>query len=130
MNDRLVTPHFKLSELCCPCCRKMNMPQTMLDFIERVRTGLGLKMKLNSACRCGMHNAKVGGKITSAHLQGLAIDVFCPSEVYRFKLLSVAFAMGAQGVGIYENAKDPSKKFVHLDLMNRIAGPQTWVEVS
>lgn len=130
MSDRLVTPHFKHSELACPCCGKMNMPQHMLDFIERVRTSLNMKMKITSAVRCGMYNAKLGSKITSAHLQGLAIDVFCPSESYRFKLLAAAFSMGVLGVGIYDNPKDLSKKFVHLDLLNRVAGPQTWVEVS
>lgn len=113
--EPLITPHFKKAELACPCCGKFNMPKEMLDFIERVRNNYGRPMKINSAVRCPMHNAKVKGKPSSAHLLGLAIDVHCVDARFRKELIVAATLAGVKGLGL-------AKTFLHLDLMVRPEG--------
>lgn len=113
--NRLITPHFKLSELACTCCGKFNMTEEMLSFIERVRNNYSRQMHINSGVRCGMHNAKVGGKPNSAHLLGLAIDVSCHDSHLRFLLAKAAFEAGVKGLEIRPT-------WVHMDIMPRGVG--------
>jgi uncharacterized protein YcbK (DUF882 family) len=115
----LVTPHFRFSELCCPCCTKMHMPLAMLDFIERVRNFYDRKMVLTSAVRCLSHNYAVGSKPTSAHVLGLAIDVSCRDSFLRRKLISAGEKAGVKGLGL-------ASDFIHLDIHQRLQGDPCW----
>jgi uncharacterized protein YcbK (DUF882 family) len=120
-EDEYITPHFKRSELSCRCgCGLMNMPQYMLDWIERVRNHYGFPMKITSACRCADHNKTEGGKIDSPHLYGLAIDVKIFSSTLRAKLLKVAYSNNVIGVGV-------SPGFIHLDMRAHVAGDRCWL---
>lgn len=119
--DELITPHFKRKELACPCCGKMSIQEKALDFIERFRNVLGKKFTPNSAYRCPMHNANVGGRVTSAHLQGLAFDVPCHGTVLRRQMIEAAIKAGVTNIGIYPT-------YLHLDVMNKIQGPNIYIK--
>ena len=86
-----------------------------LALAEKVRQKLGVPMFVNSACRCRMHNGKVGGSPNSKHLDGLAMDFHCgdrysPTAIYN--ILIANYIRGELpelgGMGLYRN-------FVHID---------------
>lgn len=87
----------------------------MLDFIERVRNNYGRPMKINSATRCAAKNFEVGGKVDSAHLSGLAIDVHCVDARFRKRMIKAAYDAGVKGLGL-------AKTFLHFDLKDRPEG--------
>jgi zinc D-Ala-D-Ala carboxypeptidase len=109
---RMVTPHFRLSELWCPCCRRAPEVEEwqLPGMLEQLRHhGGDLPLKVNSAFRCGKHNAQVGGQPLSMHMAGLAADIECPVGDRRYTLVSAAIKSGFRGIGIR-----PS--FCHVDL--------------
>jgi len=55
-----VTPHFTKDELQCKCgCTLAQFQRGFLDHLELLRMSYGRPMRINSACRCANHNAKV-----------------------------------------------------------------------
>ena len=118
--NRYVTPHFKLSELACPCCGLFNMGREVLRFLEDVRSSFDRDMIVNSGVRCEKHNKKVGGKPDSNHLRGEAVDIKCDNSFLRAKLIRAAIKHGVQGIGVYQT-------FIHLDVAKRPNGPAIWL---
>ena len=49
------------------------------DKIQQIRKLLGCPITINSAYRCDKLNKAVGGKGTSQHLKGEAVDFVCPA---------------------------------------------------
>lgn len=82
-----ITPHFKLSELCCTTHKdlaKTNLEEAkkvmgrmyqLAGFAERVREIIGKPLIINSGFRCVKLNNAVGGSLTSQHLYAEAIDI-------------------------------------------------------
>lgn len=81
-----LTNHFSREEMSCPCCGDMKMENDVLQAIEAVRCEYGKPIFINSAYRCKKHNQAVGGKISSSHLAGLAIDIACKTSRERYGL--------------------------------------------
>lgn len=87
-----LTPHFTLNEFTrshqaerfgivnrVPTELFHNVVRTA-QVLEQVRAGLGnIPIVVSSGYRCPELNRKVGGSITSAHMQGLAVDFEAPS---------------------------------------------------
>ncbi len=72
-----LTPHFTLTELRgtgAPSTIQANLKRTA-EFAEVVRSRLGVPLRVTSGYRSAAYNASVGGSNTSAHVQGLAMDV-------------------------------------------------------
>ncbi len=81
--------------------------------------------------RCPECNTKAGGKPTSAHLKGLAvdIDIFCSNDIYR--LLKEAYKRDFNRIGIKFEKKDSNGKiivdgFLHLDIDTTLPQEVIW----
>lgn len=82
------SPHFTFGELIttdhrdfldeqadAPAQIRQNLAHLAVDLLEAVRALVG-PLRVNSAYRCPGLNAAIGGSKTSAHMDGLAADVF------------------------------------------------------
>ncbi|RJO67433.1 MAG: DUF882 domain-containing protein [Myxococcales bacterium] len=122
-EPQMLSPHFARSEMQCHCgCNKCIVCVDLLDALEDLRERVGWPLVVNSAYRCPEHNAAVGGKPKSKHLEGIAADVCCRNlsvdDLARAAETIPAFRRG--GIGKY-----PKKGFVHVDV--RRNGPARWV---
>ena len=103
-----VSPHFSVKEMSCPCCNVMGMENDVIKTIEEVRVKYGKPIRLTSAFRCPTHNQAVGGKNSSSHLAGLALDISCGSSKERYGLMRHLMQHFTR-IGFGEN-------FIHVDL--------------
>lgn len=81
------------------------------DFVaalNALREEYGSAILVNSAYRCDLHNAAVGGVAGSYHVLGRAADLAAPSVKMRMKFMELAPKHGLLGVGLGSN-------FIHLD---------------
>jgi uncharacterized protein YcbK (DUF882 family) len=109
--------YFKSNELACKdgCgFGLLQMRQETLIRADKFREKLGRPVTVTSAIRCASHNKKVGGKKSSFHLIGEALDF----EVSGFKDLkekvTAAIQAGFGGVGICVDKN--GNGFIHCDL--------------
>ncbi len=112
--------NFTLEELSCPCGRcKPVINSKFIDRLQCLRDAFGKPFNINSWYRCKVHNEKVGGKINSKHLLGLAVDISTKgwSSEDKYQLLHLAFCFGFTGIA-------QGKNFIHIDL--RESGLATW----
>ena len=113
INPEAISPasptYFSDRELKCKCgCDSINMDPNFMFMLDKARSIDGKPWKINSAYRCSKHNASVGGKKTSAHLHGCAVDVSAPTSARKYEIVSAAMAAGFNRIGV-------GKNFVHLD---------------
>ena len=118
--DSFLSKNFKVSEIACPCCGKINVDPQFIDQLQQLRNVLNKPFKINSAYRCERHNREVGGVINSYHRKGSAVDVSTKSwkSSELFMLISKSIEYGFGGIGIDRN-------FIHLDL--RKGDAKLWV---
>ena len=115
----LLSPHFTFDELKCPCCGKATMDPRFMIMLESLRVQFDKPIKINSAFRCPDYNAKLADHSpTSKHLIGCAADIAVSASDDRYKLLSLAFNIGFNGIGI-------GKNFIHVD--SRLDARRVWV---
>jgi len=97
----MIRPHFSRAELQCQCgCERLEMSERTLDRLEAVRLSYGHAIAVVSGYRCEDNNAAVGGKPTSAHLSGHAVDVARPYGVELMELIEIFLANGFHGFGM------------------------------
>ena len=101
--------YFKMSEFACPCCGEVKMSKNLLDKLEVARTLAEVPFVVNSGYRCEKHNKEVGGKSTSSHLKGLAVDIKATDSRSRSKVLTGLIKAGFNRLGI-------AKTFIHADV--------------
>ncbi len=83
-----ISPHFSFAELtttehrnfldeqaAAPPQVRANLVRLAIDLLEPARALVG-PLRVNSGYRCPGLNAAIGGSKTSAHMQGLAADVY------------------------------------------------------
>jgi uncharacterized protein YcbK (DUF882 family) len=114
-----LSEHFSRREFACRCGCGYDVPnQRLLLALEKLRATLGKPIRINSACRCRAHNAKVGGASDSQHVQGNAADIrvrgLSPRDLYYEAIRVPDFDAG--GIGVY-----PRDGFVHVDVRDRRA---------
>lgn len=85
------------------------MDKTFLSMIDEARTIAGIPFIINSGYRTKKHNKKVGGKIDSSHLKGLAGDIKCTDSRSRFIILAALLKAGFTRIGIADT-------FIHCDI--------------
>lgn len=105
--------HFKKEEFACPCCGFNNISESFIDKLDVAREYARIPFKINSACRCPMHNSKVGGKRDSSHVSTKATpckaaDIDTDSGSERFTIVSALIRAGFRRIGI-------AKGFIHAD---------------
>ena len=114
---------FKEHEFYCSCGCGRGFDDMDDTFIERLIIARGLAdvpFVINSAIRCKEHNAVVGGKKTSSHLLGLAVDIACPTSYFRYKILHALQTMKFNRFGI-------GNSFIHVDLDEDKPKEMMWV---
>lgn len=111
--------HFKISDFACKCgCGLNNVELDLLTMLERARCIANIPFIINSGCRCSKHNKKEGGKRTSSHLNGLAVDIKCDNSYDRGIILKALYEVGFTRIGI-------SKSFIHCDV-DKSKNDSTW----
>lgn len=122
----LISENFLRSEFECPCvlCKEaghntFQIDNILLDKLQEVRTELNKPVIINSGFRCPTHNKVVGGKITSSHLKGKAIDIAILGSSYRFEVLRI-FPSIFNRIGIGAN-------FIHVDVDQDKSPNVIWV---
>lgn len=104
---------FTLRELSCRCgrpkCDAVPVIPPLLTALVSLRKEWGKPLLITSAARCKIHNAAVGGKETSWHLVGRAVDMWLsdPSEVRA--VATLAEQHGFRGFGL-------GKRLLHIDI--------------
>lgn len=92
----------------CGCGYK-EMDITLLEMLDKVRYRLGEPIIISSAYRCYTHNRNIGGVNNSSHTKGLAVDIKCTNNNYRFKLLKVLFEVGFKRIEL-------APSWIHVDI--------------
>ena len=113
----MISKHFAYTELACPCCNQLLMDVRLVEALEDLRQSLDRPFIINSGYRCSKHNEKVGGRLSSRHLQGLAVDISTkdwPADDLHFLVFSMTSYTSTDkemntGIGIYQ-------KHIHFDL--------------
>lgn len=98
---------FSPQEVACPCCGEIYNDVISMNAIQEVRNIIGKPILLNSAHRCGIHNAKVGGAPMSMHKK-LAFDISLRNHD-KYELLEACKRVGFKGYGYYQT-------FLHVDM--------------
>lgn len=100
---------FTPKELSCPCCGEFYLTSKSLEAIDRLhfaRIKNGNPFLINSAHRCIIHNARVGGAPLSEHKK-LAFDVSTRNHG-RIQLKADLASTGFSTFGLYQT-------FIHTD---------------
>lgn len=127
-----LSDYFTDKELACKCCGKIKLASGFADDLIDLRLACGHPLRVNSCCRCKMHNEVVGGRPGSFHqmdneaatkVKGCcAIDIsiagWAATKTWRFVRLAMDKGWS---IGINWNLK-----FIHLD--RRIDHATGWDE--
>jgi hypothetical protein len=107
--DYLITPHFAIREMWCPCCHQLylNPMHRLCMMLELVRSDVG-PLEVASGHRCRLHNIEVGGREFSRHMESKAADIKVMHDGFRFRIIQSAMAHGFRRIGV-------GKTIVHLD---------------
>ena len=91
-----IAKNFNRSEFACKDnCGFDNIDPKVVAMCQTIRDALAEPIKINSACRCEKHNAKVGGVKGSYHALGKAADLSCKAGSRRlFEVIKELFAYG------------------------------------
>ncbi|MEQ8346896.1 MAG: D-Ala-D-Ala carboxypeptidase family metallohydrolase [Sneathiellaceae bacterium] len=130
MRGLYARPHFRWDELRCRGCDGScpysqggrpiaNPTEAALDKLEALRRAVAVPLQVNSASRCPLHNARVGGAPLSQHratgrVQSTAFDILL-GGVPKAVLVAAAASVGFGGIGINY------RSFVHVDDRGRRA---------
>jgi uncharacterized protein YcbK (DUF882 family) len=112
MNEKIASD-FKRREFLCRCCEKEGIQQKLVNALQLAHDKLPDKrvMIIRSGYRCPEHNLKSGGKETSSHVKGWAVDIQCDTSAYRFILIDALMQAGFTRFGV-----DFKRDFIHVDL--------------
>ena len=106
---RIVSEHFTPDEFECKCgCGLENMDDEFLLLIFEARQIADTPYWITSGCRCPDHNRAAGGLPDSAHLEGLAADIYVLDAAKRYKIVTALLQVGLDRIGI-------GPDFVHVD---------------
>jgi hypothetical protein len=76
--------YFNSREFACPCCGETRMDEDFVIKLNTARAVAKMAFRVNSGFRCEKHNLEVGGKETSSHLKGRAVDLAVYTSTERF----------------------------------------------
>lgn len=109
--SKMETPgleYFKSSEFACPCCGENDMDADFLARLDTARGIAGVPFRITSGLRCPKHNSEIGGKKTSSHLRGYAVDIAATSSRERYHIIRGLMEAGFERIGI-------GQTFIHVD---------------
>lgn len=111
--------YFNEKEFACPCCGQVEMNENFIFKLDSIRELADVAMPVSSGWRCYKHNLSVGGKPTSSHRFGYAVDIRVASSRTRYLLLEAALKLGIPRIGL-------GKDFIHLDVDPNKPGSLIW----
>lgn len=97
-----------------------NMNPEFIKILDKIRASCAFGFHIDSGFRTPVHNISVGGKNDSAHMKGVAADIFCPDSTQRFAIIKFAIINGINRIGIGDS-------FVHLDLSLDLPQAVLWL---
>ena len=101
---------FTEKEVACNCgCGYAVINEDLLHKLIAARFIAGVPFDVISWCRCEKHNEVEGGKEDSAHLEGLAVDIYVLNSMRRYITTDAFYKAGFKRIGI-------GKSFVHADV--------------
>ena len=86
----------------------INMDDDFLLKLDEARTIADIPFIINSGYRTISHNVFVGGKLSSSHLKGCAVDLKVIDSRSRYIILNALQAVGFTRIGI-------ASSFIHVD---------------
>ena len=107
-ENQKLSENFTLREFHCKCsrCSTTMLDERLVQILQQLRHHFNVPIRINSGYRCKEHNAEVGGVSNSAHMRGMAADIYvtgiAPKVVAQY-----AEQIGVGCVGLYED-------FVHF----------------
>ena len=111
-----LTKDFSRSEFSCKCgCGFDRIDPRVVEMCQTIRDALGEPIRINSACRCQSHNAKVGGVDGSYHTKGLAADLSCAEGSQRLQAVVKALHDAGKLPHLAYCKRYIAKNFVHVD---------------
>jgi zinc D-Ala-D-Ala carboxypeptidase len=126
-----VSPHFTFPELTrtdhrdfldeqedAPAQVRANLVRLAVDLLEPARAIVG-PLRVNSAYRCPGLNAAIAGSRTSAHMDGLAADVFPLSMP-----LADAYALLAQSSLPFDQLIFEFNRWIHIGAAKHAHDPR------
>ena len=106
--------HFNISEFDSPDVKGSGkkMDKVFLHTLDKARERAGVPFKVLSGFRTEEWNLKVGGRVGSSHIKGLAVDIYLPkSSRDRFLIINALFEVGLNRIGIAFK-----RNFIHVDM--------------
>ena len=117
--------NFVRNEFECNCgCKAAHISEDLVAKIQMLRDKCGFALPITSGVRCKTWNELNNGHPTSAHLEGLGIDLAVDRAKARI-VLQEALGMDCfDGIGVQQHAK--KGRFIHLDIKPRNGGKAFW----
>jgi len=85
------------------------MDKKFIEKLDYARSNAGVPFKINSGYRTNKWNEKVGGRIGSSHIKGLAADIQAIGSRDRALIVKSLLDVGINRIGI-------AKTFIHCDV--------------
>ena len=86
----------------------------LIKKFQKLRDKIGLRIKVNSGCRCVLHNIQVGGSESSSHLRGMAADISCTDmRLLLAKALVIFPRVGISGSYIHVDVDDTKDQDIY-----------------
>lgn len=105
----------------CGTCTSAAVPEALVKKIEDIEHVLGSSITISSGVRCADWNARQGGKPTSSHTKGCAVDVRVKSNHEMYTIVAKVMAYGmCTRIGVYTWG-------LHLDWDYDKMGEVLWV---
>jgi len=115
--------YFTLDEFKCGCgCdrHELKMSKDFINLLDNVRDDISEPIRITSGYRCPTYNISIGGAKKSAHVEGLAADIWVPDNYFRFILVNALIRRGINRIGI-------GSDFVHADMSRKNSMFRMWV---
>jgi len=116
----MVSKYFTEDEMKCKCGCSMDVSDHFKAIIDEAREIAKVPFVINSGARCTEHNRAIGGKDTSSHTRGLAVDIKASGSRERYLICKAFSQVGATRFGL-------DKSFVHVDIDREKEQQVTWL---
>tara|TARA_R100000458_G_C8277521_1_gene253062 strand:- start:156 stop:539 length:384 start_codon:yes stop_codon:yes gene_type:complete len=121
-NRRIFLRWFKYEEFNSPDdpLSYKKMEEELLKRLDFARELANTPFKITSGYRTKEHNRKIGGVSNSSHLKGLAADIYCDSNINRWRIIDSLIKARFTRIGI-------GKNFIHCDIDEDKANGVIWL---